>query len=46
MQTIRDAWAGLDNTGRIVLIVALSGVAIVAIVVGLDLTPYLAGFFK
>lgn len=46
MQLIKDAWAGLNNTGRIVLMSAISIVLIVAIVVGLDLTPYLAGFFN
>ena len=46
MQTLKGAWAGLDNLGRIVLIAALSLVAIVAIIFGFDLTPYITGLFS
>ena len=46
MQTLKGAWAGLDNLGRIVLIAAITIVVVVAIVFGLDLTPYITGLFS
>lgn len=46
MQTLKGAWSGLDNTGRIVLMSAISLVLIAAIVWGLDLTPYITGIFN
>lgn len=46
MQTLKGAWSGLDNTGRIVLITSVTIVAVAAIVFGLDLTPYITGLFN
>lgn len=39
--TLRAMWRDLDNTGRIVLIVAVTLVIVSAIIVGFDLTGWL-----
>lgn len=39
MQLVRDAWAGLDNKGRTVLVIAAAGIIGGLIYTGADLTP-------
>lgn len=41
LQLIRDAWAGLDNVGRVTLIICLTLVIIAAIAYQVDLRPWL-----
>ena len=37
MRILFDAWAGLDNTGRIVLVVCAAGLLALALWLGVDL---------
>lgn len=41
LQLIRDAWAGLDNVGRVTLVICLTLVIIAAIAYKVDLGPWL-----
>ena len=38
MQLIKDAWASLDTTGRIALIIGVVTVLVAAMIFGLDLS--------
>lgn len=46
MQTLRNMWAGLDATGRAVLIAAAALIITAAIITGFDLGPWLAAIFQ